>query len=150
MDSTAARVHPASAVASDSSSASAEQMGAVEDTGNEELSAESLNATVTALQRQAAEVTGQVQRLATSCQQRQHQYIALTQQYATLLAAAVESYTDDVAALCDTSQQLLEGCEAIERELQDSKRVETLVAKVRQQVLETEAFVESIVKRTNR
>ena len=115
-----------------------------------QLSADSLDATLASLQLQAAEVTAQVQRLAASCEQRQQQYTALTEQYVALLAAAVDSYTGDVTALCDASQQLIDGCEAIERELQDGKRVETLVGRVRQQVLETEAFVEAMLKDTNR
>ena len=117
---------------------------------DEQLSIDSLDTTLTALQLQAAEVSGQVQRLASSCQQRQQQYSALSEQYVALLAAAVDSYADDVAALCDASQQLLDGCDAIEQELHDSRRVETLVGKVRRQVLDTEAFVASLLKDTER
>ena len=150
MDSIATTGPPSAAAASDHTASTQSTAAPAEEADNEPLSADSLYATLAALQRQAAEVTGQVQRLAASCQQRQHQYSALTHRYIALLASAVDSYTDDVSSLCDASQQLMDGCEAIELELQDSKRVETLVSNVKRQVLETEAFVESMLKETNR
>ena len=149
MDSASAAAAPSNASAAISAT-SLQRTVADEVDDDSDISADSLDDTLAALQQQAAEVTGQVQQLAASCQQRQQQYSALSLQYVTLLAAAVDSYTDDVTALCDTSQQLVDGCEAIERELQDSKRVETLVANVKRQVLETEAFVELMLKDTKR